>query len=105
MDHGIGFMKDAATVDVVSIGAEGSDAPDAAACLAHLARHDVDAHPVRLAPGARHAGTTILHYCDKVGADLLIMGAYSRSRLGEAVSGGTSHLAITQSPVPLLMSH
>ena len=45
----------------------------------------------------RHIGTT--------GADLVVMGLYGHSRLGELVLGGVSRQLLNTLPVPLLVSH
>ena len=41
----------------------------------------------------------------KLGADLLVMGGYSHSRLREVVFGGFTRHTLTVSTVPVLMAH
>ena len=40
-----------------------------------------------------------------VGADLIVMGAYGHSRLGEFVLGGATRHILRQITIPVLMSH
>jgi nucleotide-binding universal stress UspA family protein len=47
-------------------------------------------------------------YCSSAadfGADLVVMGAYSRPRLSEVVLGGVTRLMLQSMTVPVLMSH
>ena len=39
------------------------------------------------------------------GADLLVMGAYGHSRLGELVLGGATRHILRQLTIPVFMSH
>jgi nucleotide-binding universal stress UspA family protein len=38
-------------------------------------------------------------------ADLVVMGAYGRSRLRELILGGATHSMLKRMTVPVLMSH
>ena len=40
-----------------------------------------------------------------VGAELIVVGAYGRSRLREMLLGGVTRELLTRSTVPLLMAH
>lgn len=42
---------------------------------------------------------------EEVGADLLVMGAYGHSRLSEFILGGATLAALSDPPLPLLLSH
>ncbi len=70
---------------------------------AWLARHDVrvTAKPI-LAPDDR-AGEAILAAAGEVGADLLVMGAYGRSRFSEWAFGGATRTVLHESTLPVLM--
>ena len=47
----------------------------------------------------------ILETADSCGADLIVMGAFGRSRLREAMIGSTTGTLLTRSAVSLLVSH
>jgi len=72
---------------------------------AHLAHHGV---PVE----ARHSiapdiavGDELLNMASDLGSDMIVMGAYGRSRLREAVFGGATQHILSHMTVPILMSH
>ena len=41
----------------------------------------------------------------EAGCDLVVMGAYSHSRLRQLILGGVTRHMLGSAPVPLLMSH
>lgn len=81
--------------------------PDVAASgaklAAFLATHGVNAKHHHAAEG--HAGATIAQEAQKFGADLLVMGIYSRSRLAEMVLGGVTASLLVDPPVALFAAH
>jgi nucleotide-binding universal stress UspA family protein len=50
-------------------------------------------------------GAALLRIASEVGADLLVMGAYGRTRLSELVLGGVTRHVLAEAEVPLLISH
>jgi len=50
-------------------------------------------------------GAALLKAAAEVGADLLVMGGYGRTRLSELVLGGVTRHVLAHSPLPLLLSH
>ena len=50
-------------------------------------------------------GGSILARAEGTGADLIVMGAFGRSRLREAMIGSTTGTLLTRSAVSLLVSH
>jgi len=50
-------------------------------------------------------GGALLEAASDAGADLLVMGAYGRTRLSELVLGGVTRHVLAHSPLPLLLSH
>jgi nucleotide-binding universal stress UspA family protein len=71
-----------------------------------LARHDVKADVVQL-EGIENtaAGGLLLSQASKLGADLIVMGAYGHSRWRELVMGGATRSMFQSMTVPVLMSH
>ena len=103
------FIERAQTVKVLAInprdgrGGHG-DVAGADICL-HLARHGVEAvcESVR-APDVSVGGMLLSRAADD-GADLLVMGAYGRSRLRELVLGGATRHILYHMTIPVLLSH
>ncbi len=53
----------------------------------------------------RHAGDVILAEAQKLGCDLVVMGAYGHSRLRELVLGGATREVFNHAELPLLVAH
>lgn len=51
------------------------------------------------------AGAAVLDTAHRVGADLIVMGAWSRSRLAQMVLGGTTRHLFMHGDVPMLVAH
>lgn len=71
---------------------------------AHLERHEVKTKVEILRHSEITPGTAMLNYLADAGADLLIMGAYSHSRLREKAFGGATETILHQMTTPVLMS-
>ena len=71
---------------------------------AMLARHNVRA-VVEVAEARGEIHELLLAKASDFGADLLVMGAYGRSRLREMLTGGVTHGIMSRMTLPVLMSH
>ena len=91
------------TVVADSAGAELSGAP-AADMARHLARHGVTVE-IRHLPKHPRPADALIDEVANVGAGLLVVGGYSRSRLREKFLGGVTLDLLQKSRVPVLMSH
>lgn len=105
------FLKAAKVVEVVAANGHGGsgrdghgDLPAADICL-HLARHGVKADAQHIMAVDIDVGDALLSRCADQGTDLLVMGAYGRSRLRELILGGATRQILKQMTVPVLMSH
>ncbi|EKE44709.1 hypothetical protein OCGS_1547 [Oceaniovalibus guishaninsula JLT2003] len=75
---------------------------DVAAFLAHRG-HDVTVVPM---PGqGRPVSDTLRRLATDVQADLTVMGAYGRSRLRQAILGGTTRAMVEQTDRPVFLAH
>lgn len=73
--------------------------------IAHLKRHGVEAKHVMLEAGAHGIGQAILDHCAKSDPDVLVMGAFGRSKIGAMLFGGVTLHILENMKVPLLMSY
>lgn len=81
--------------------------------LAVLPEFDLEAWCARHLPHAEYGdlppgdddGTRLLSATHDAGADLLVLGAYGRSRFAERVLGGVTRHVLQHARVPLLMRH
>ncbi|MBK1665867.1 universal stress protein UspA [Rhodospirillum rubrum] len=93
------------TVLIAEIDEEGADAT-AHELERHLAWHGVKAgvRVLHAAAGTR-AGEALVAASDEVKADLLVMGAYTHSRLRQLILGGVTRHLLGNARIPLLLSH
>lgn len=96
------LLQAASEVAVLVVG-EG-DLPGAD-IAAYLARHGVQAEAVALADSGISVADMLLSTAADRDADLLVMGAYGRSRLREMILGGTTRRILSEMTLPVLLSH
>jgi nucleotide-binding universal stress UspA family protein len=94
-------MADAVTLAVA--GTENAPGPKSGQVVSYLQHHGIRAEVLR-SRGHDVAGEIEAAFRAS-GADLLMMGAYSRHRLRERVFGGVTHHMLTRSALPVLMYH
>jgi len=70
-----------------------------------LRRRKVAAEPKVAHPGHATASQRILEEASAFGADLIVLGCYGHSRLGEWVFGGVTRDLLSQDEIYLLLSH
>jgi len=99
------LLKEAGTVEILTIDApEGSGGKDGTAIATALARHGVDVTVVARQSGKTAEADALSTTIMESGADLLVMGAFGRSRLAEFVFGGMTRNVLQSMTVPTLMS-
>jgi len=99
------FLERAKTVTILA-GAEAGAVSGAGDLARHLAWHGVEAqiYDVRGHHGDE-VGKTLLTQCDQRAADLLVMGAYTHSRLRQLILGGVTRYILDHATLPVLLSH
>ena len=73
--------------------------------VTYLSWHGVDAEVQTLEAHDPHVGETLLAACTARGINLLVVGAYSRSRWRELILGGVTEYLLTSAEVPVFMVH
>ncbi len=100
------FLAEAKTVTIVCIDEDGvSDAAGARALQEYLKLQGIDAETKLVPEENRNTGEVLLDEAGKIGADLLVMGGYSHSRLRELVLGGVTRHIRSHATIPVLMAH
>jgi len=69
-----------------------------------LARHGVNTTVEVLASGGREPASVLQRHATDIGAQLVVMGAYSHSRLREHIFGGTTQSMLGNVRTPVLMA-
>jgi nucleotide-binding universal stress UspA family protein len=99
------FLAKAARVVVMSVGNGPEPAPSAAELARALAWHDVAAEARHLEQGSRRVRDMLLAEAKAMAADLLVIGAYSHSRMRQTVFGGVTEHMLDHAELPVLMTH
>ncbi len=71
----------------------------------HLKRHGLPVKAAHVVAEDIEVSDMLLSRCSDNGSDLIVMGAYGRSRLRELVLGGATRDILRHMIVPVLMSH
>lgn len=71
----------------------------------HLARHGIKVEASRIGSQGLDPADVLLNRVADLSADMIVMGAYGRSKLRELVLGGVTHDILRHMTVPVLMSH
>ena len=71
----------------------------------YLLRHDITSRPSYVRASSAMAGEILLQEVAAIDADLLVMGAYGRSRMRERVFGGATRRVLEEATIPVLMQH
>lgn len=101
------FLRLAKSVDVVSVDRRAENRTfSQAEALAYLRCHGIAATARVIAPDLRSVGDTLLAAAADAEAGLMVMGAYSHSRLREMLLGGvTRHILQNAVARPVLLAH
>lgn len=97
------LLSRAESVTIVTCGAEDRPGPKATQLQQYLQFHDVQA--TRMRTKGRQVDEELADAFAQTDADLLVMGAYSRSRWRETVFGGVTSAVLEKSSLPTLMLH
>ena len=98
----VGEVKKAIVLTIRGGSINGPPGEDAAR---NLRCHGIDAAAVEVDAGGLSVGEAILAHCKEVGADLLIKGAYTQSRLKQMIFGGATQHILTSAELPVIMAH
>jgi nucleotide-binding universal stress UspA family protein len=99
------LLAQARSVDIVSVKGWGIPGPSGEELAAYLGRAGIAAAARTVDPAGRTAGITILDECSRSGADLLLKGAYTQSRLRQLIFGGATRHILAQAKLPVLFAN
>jgi nucleotide-binding universal stress UspA family protein len=95
----------AARVTVLTVEGWSVPGPDGAQVVTHLVRNGIAAAARHVAASSRTPGQAIVDQALEEGADLLVKGAYTQSRLRQLVFGGATRHILYSSELPVVMAH
>jgi Universal stress protein UspA and related nucleotide-binding proteins len=104
----IPLLRRAEVVDVVMFNVETEpdmrDESSVTDLAVYLARHGVNVHILKRQQ-ARNIGQSLLEIAAERGTDLLVLGGYGHTRFRQFLLGGVTRTILSESPLPVLMSH
>jgi len=101
------LLKGAQSVTVAAVGAQDPEQPvreQVADIARYLERHRVAVGQQIVMSTAEAEGQVLLRVAEEQKADLIVAGAYGRSRLSEWIFGGVTRILLRTSKVPCLFS-
>jgi nucleotide-binding universal stress UspA family protein len=99
------LLARARSVTVLSIDGWGGLGPSGEELAVYLMRSGVHAVARIADRGGRSPGDAILAECARSGADLLIKGAYTQSRLRQLIFGGATRHILAHAQLPVLLAN
>lgn len=102
---GMPFLLGAKRVVVLTVEGSTVPGPGPDEVADHLVRNGVKAEARTTQPEGRGGGEAILDECRALGADLLLKGAYTHSRLRQMIFGGATSHILAHADLPVLMAH
>ena len=97
------ILQQASEVSIISCGPEDQPGPKSQQLAGYLKHWGINAE--RVATKGRNVEEELMGACKDAGADLLLAGAYSRSRWRERVFGGTTEFLVHKARIPVLTLH
>ena len=104
INYAMPFLEKAEKVSVVEVDAKNHSGPSTEEVVRYLAWHGVKAEGTDLERKGSDS-ESLLASASSIGADMLVMGAYTRSRLRRLIFGGVTRDVLTRIGVPVLMAH
>lgn len=99
------LLNAAGKVTVLTVGDPCPPEATAEALAGYLASHGVTAQVRKIEEAGDSMSATLLGAAAEAGADLMVMGAYTHSRLRELVFGGVTYEVLSAADIPVLMAH
>jgi nucleotide-binding universal stress UspA family protein len=98
------LLRLAEQVTVLEVEGGTTPGPSADQAAQHLRRNGIKATALTMKPGNRSVGEAVLDHAAKIGADLLVKGAYTQSRLRQMMFGGATRHILASANLPVLMA-
>ena len=99
------FLEQAQKITVVTVLKGNVPGPTAAELARNLQRSGLDVHWRETDPRDRSVGQAILDESADLGADLIVKGAYTQSRLRQMIFGGATSHILAEATVPVVMAN
>ena len=99
------FLERAQSVQVVTVEGGMTPGPSGDELAQSLQRHGISAIARHVTARDRIPGEVFLDEAKAIGADLLVKGAYTQSRLRQMIFGGATRHIIMEATMPVILAH
>jgi nucleotide-binding universal stress UspA family protein len=99
------FLKRAKRIHVFAAAERGEDPQLPTELIDYLAWHGISATVRTVTASPANVGGELLREAELVGAELVIMGAYTHGRLRQLIFGGATSHVLRHTTIPMLMAH
>jgi nucleotide-binding universal stress UspA family protein len=99
------FLERAQSVQVVSVEGGMTPGPSGEELAVALQRHGIAAIARHVVARGRQPGEIFLAEAKAIGADLMVKGAYTQSRLRQLIFGGATRHIIMEATIPVILAH
>lgn len=102
---GMPFLERAERVVVLSVEGDTEYGPPGSDLLEYLAWHGIKGEAVAVKASERGQGQALLNAAVEAKADMMFMGAYTRSHMRRLIFGGVTAFMLDNAQFPLMMTH
>ncbi len=99
------LLSRAEAVTVLGVEGWGVPGPSAEQVAMHLYRNGIVTAAKVVSQDSRGVGQIMLEEAEKLGADLMVKGAYTQSRLRQMIFGGATRHILVNAHLPVFMAH
>lgn len=99
------LLKRAGSVTALTIDSARTSSDRAPELATYLRWHGISADTQTISGPRSAVGPKLMETLEGKGADLLVMGAYTHSRMRQLILGGVTRSVLEQANVPVLMAH
>ena len=100
------LLRLAEKVTLLSVEGNMVAGPSASDMLGYLTAHGIRGTEAHAKPASKSSvGETILAEARRLGADLLVKGAYTQSRLRQMIFGGATQHVLQSAHIPVILAH
>jgi nucleotide-binding universal stress UspA family protein len=99
------LLQLAERVHLLTVAGNTIDGPPASETLPYFEAHGISATEATVEPKGQGPGEAILAEAKAIGADLLVKGAYTQSRLRQMIFGGATASVLAKAELPVLFAH
>ena len=99
------LLQRAQSVQVVTVEGGMTPGPTGEELAQSLARHGIPVIARHVTPRDRTTGQVFIDEARAIGADLMVKGAYTQSRLRQMIFGGATRHIIMEATMPVILAH